>query len=115
MTAAAAATARDQGATLALEAEASRYELEAAVRKTARALPILTSDEVWNILREWGIREIAHPNAMGAAFLKAAREGIITPTDQVRRSARITAHRRKVTVWTSCIFSHPENLGSDHA
>lgn len=82
----------------------------AAVRKTARALPTFTSDEVWNILREWGIRQLAHPNAMDAAFLQAARAGIIQPTDQVRRSARITAHRRKVTVWASMIFPHPQNI-----
>ena len=65
--AAASAAARDAGATLALEAEAGKYELE-------------------------------------RAFLKAARKGIIGSTGQVRKSARVGAHRRNVQVLTSMVF-----------
>lgn len=93
---------RDAGAAAALDAEARKHELAWAVKKASQAFPTFTSDEVRDILKaELGIAGLDHPNALGAAFLAAARAGIIEPTDQVRRSTRDDAHRRKLTVWRS--------------
>ena len=107
MTAAAAAEARDAGATLALDAEIRKFELEWALTKAARSFPAFTSDEVHGILAELGITELAHPNALGAAFLQAARAGIIENTGRVQKSGRLGAHRRNIQVWKSLIFRHP--------
>lgn len=101
------AAARDAGAQLALQAEANAFELQAALSRAARNHAEFTSDEVWDILITWGIEELQHPNALGAQFLTAARAGIIEATDRSRRSSRINAHRRKVTVWRSLIHKEP--------
>lgn len=99
--------ARDQGASLALEAEAHKYELESAISWAARSLREFTSDEVHAWLDHQGITELAHPNAMGAALLVAARAGVIENTGRVRKSQRTGAHRRAVAIWRSMIFQPP--------
>jgi hypothetical protein len=104
MSAAAAADARDTGATLALEAEARKHELAWAISKAAKSYPEFTSDEVWRILREIGTTSLGHPNAMGATFLMAARQGIILNTGRVRKSIREGSNRRAVAIWQSLIL-----------
>lgn len=96
--------ARDTGATLALDAEVRRFEIEWAISKAARTLDAFTADEVWAILHLAGITELAHPNALGAGFLTAARAGIITNTGTTRKSSKAGAHRRALAVWRSKIF-----------
>lgn len=95
---------RDAGAALALQAEADRDALVAAIEHAAQHHGRFTSDEVWQALVAQGIYGLDHPNAMGAAFLACAKAGVIEPTDLVRRSTRPLAHRRKVTVWKSLTF-----------
>lgn len=109
-TAAQAADARDTGAALALEAEARKFELAWAISKAARSFPRFTSDEVRDILAEIGVHELQHPNALGGAFLQASAAGIIVSTDQVRRSTRMDARRRKLTVWQSTLCPQPPSL-----
>jgi hypothetical protein len=107
MAAAEAAAARDAGAGRALEAEARKHELAWALSKAARNFPLFTSDEVRDILAEIGVTTMDHPNALGGAFLQASASGIIEPTDQVRRSTRQDARRRKLTVWRSKLITQP--------
>lgn len=101
------AAARDAGAALALGAEDHAFELQAAISRAARDHAEFSSDEVWTILEGWGVEALEHPNALGAQFLAASRAGIIEATDRSRRSARVTAHRRKVTLWRSLIHKAP--------
>lgn len=96
--------ARDAGAALALEAEARKHELEQAISWAARSFREFTSDDVHAWLDHQGITELAHPNALGAQFLAAARAGIIEATGRVQKSGRTGAHRRAVQVWASRIF-----------
>ena len=96
---------RDEGATLALEAEARKFELAWAVTKAARALPEFTSDDVWHLLREIQVTSSEHPNALGAMFLVASRQGIIRNSGMVQKTIRLSSHRRAVTIWRSLIFN----------
>lgn len=96
----AGAIARDLGAAAALDAEARKHELAWAIRKAAQSFPEFTTDEVRDILAEIGVRELEHPNALSAAVLAAAREGIIEEVNKApRRSTRPEARRRKLTIW----------------
>lgn len=100
-----AAEARDTGAALALDAEARKYEIEWAISKAARSFPTFSSDEVHDILREIGVPELEHPNALGAAFLVAARAGIIKNTGRVRKSSRIQGRKRAIALWDSLVHT----------
>lgn len=98
------ATLRDAGASLALEAEDYKLALGRAITKAARTLPEFTAEDVREILADMGAADLDHPNAMGAAFLQAARAGIIDNTGRVTRAARTTSHRRAMAIWRSLIF-----------
>ena len=102
---------RDQGAEAARQAEERRYELDFAIAQAAVKREYLTSDDVWAVLAELEIVELHHPNAMGGAILRAARCGILEPTDRSQRSRRIGAHKRKLSVWRSTMFPR----GCSHA
>lgn len=98
---------RDAGARLALDAEINKFHLAWAITKAARSFPRFTSDEVRDILAEIGVHELEHPNALGGAFLVAARAGVIENMGRVRKSQRTGAHRRAVAIWRSMIFQAP--------
>lgn len=94
---------RDQGAARALEAEARKEDILAAIKRLAKTCRVFDSDQVWEVLAKKGIHKLHHPNAMGGAFLAAQAEGVIEPTDEVRHSNRPVANRRKVTLWRSLV------------
>lgn len=50
-----------------------------------------------------GLSEPSHPNAWGALFRSAAKEGWIEPTDEFKKSSIVSAHARMVRVWRSKI------------
>jgi hypothetical protein len=64
----------------------------------------VTSAEVWGILESHGITSLIRPNAVGAAFRRAAWNGLITETGRFRKSNRVSAHRRNVQVWKSLLY-----------
>lgn len=108
MSAAAGIIARDAGATLSLDAEILKYQLEWALSKAAKSLPYFTSDDMWKFLESIGVNSLDHPNALGGMFLQARKAGIIEPTGRVFKSIRTSAHRRNVQCWHSLIFPRPE-------
>ena len=57
-----------------------------------------TADDVWALIEPTGVTT-HEPNAMGAMFNQAQREGIITSDGMYRPSCRRKAHRRMVRVW----------------
>lgn len=57
-----------------------------------------TADDVWALIEPLGV-STHEPNAMGAMFNQAAREGIIESDGMYRPSCRRKAHRRMVRVW----------------
>jgi hypothetical protein len=64
----------------------------------------ITSDDAWKGLESAGITRLNHPNTMGAAFRAAATGGLIRPTGRIRKSCRVSGHRRNVQVWESQVF-----------
>lgn len=68
-----------------------------AVCEVADRLPDFTADDVWPLLERSG--ESTHEaSALGPVFLRAAREGIIEQTGQMRQT-RFARRHRKLTVW----------------
>jgi hypothetical protein len=69
-----------------------------AIRQLVAAGDPFTADEVWAMIEPLGVRT-HEPNAMGAVFNAAARDGLITSDGMYRPSCRRKAHRRMVRVW----------------
>jgi len=67
-----------------------------AVQLVALARFDFTSDEVWDTLGEDRPDE---PRALGSVMKAMARDGLIRPTGEYRKSARVDCHARPVAVW----------------
>lgn len=78
-----------------------RKEIARLIRLTAENHEFFTSDDIHSLAEECGLREPHHPNAWGAAFNMAARDGLIAPTGRFAPSERADAHARMVGVWKS--------------
>ena len=76
---------------------------ERAVRIIAREKQTLTSDDVWEWMRDMNV-EVREPRAMGAVMKNAARDAVILPINQWECSRRPVAHRRPVRLWKSLII-----------
>lgn len=96
---------RDEGAGQTTESEIQSYEIHAAIRKAATFHRVLTSDDVWAVLEAWEIKTLNHPNAMGAAFRRAANRGLIENTGTVWKSVRKGSRKRAIAVWKSAIYA----------
>lgn len=83
------------------EAEAAWMGAAAnAITTAAAAGQPFTSDEVWALLdtQHPGLAP-PDPRAMGVAFARIQRRGLIAPTPATRRSTRRTNHGRPIRVW----------------
>ena len=69
-----------------------------ALRQLVAAGEPFTADDVWAMIEPLGV-QTHEPNAMGAVFNAAARDGLITSDGMYRPSCRRKAHRRMVRVW----------------
>lgn len=74
-----------------------------AVRALARALPSLTTDDVWREVERTGM-STHEPRAMGAVMTRMARDRVIVSTNVTVESARPENHRRPIRVWRSLVF-----------
>ncbi len=94
---------RDEGIEKVIAtAEFSRCYI--AIATAAAQQPEITSDEVWTILEAVDVTSFLHPNAVGAAFRRAAGNGLITQTSRFRKSSRVSARRRNIQLWKSLIY-----------
>ncbi len=64
------------------------------IRQLAKESAFITTDEVWERMDA-----PPEPRAMGAAMRRAQREGIISPSNQVRNSNRPACHARPIRIW----------------
>jgi hypothetical protein len=103
LSAARSTAARDLGMQ-DLFADAEHNTVLFFISEAARKLKEITSDDAWKGLEASGIQSLDRPNTMGAAFRTAASQGLITATDRIRKSCRVSAHRRNVQVWRSLVF-----------
>ena len=76
---------------------------ERAVRVIARRKEFLTSDDVWEWLKDL---DVSTPDnrAMGSVFLNAARDRVIQPIQQWEISKRPACHMRPVRKWKSLVI-----------
>lgn len=74
-----------------------------AIRSLAVELDEFTTDDVWEWLYSMAIEAPHEPRALGAMMLQASRDGLISPTDRVRKSARPVCHANPKRVWRSNI------------
>lgn len=58
-----------------------------------------TTDEVWELLDEQGIRATHEPRALGAVIRMASKSGIIRATGQYVKSKRVECHGRPIMIW----------------
>jgi len=78
-----------------------RTAADAAIRMAARDFDDFTADEVWDIIeRDAGRFPDITPSALGPAFLRAAKAGVITKTGVTRLTKNPRRHR-DLTVWTA--------------
>lgn len=97
------AAARDIGIERVRGASAEWQEKALAViHQTALLLDDLTTDDVWGFLG----RGSEEGRAMGAAMRTAADRGWIERTNETRKSARVSCHRRDLRVWRSLLRRH---------
>lgn len=80
----------EKGAGKAWMAEALKY-----IELVSIARPDFTSDDLWFV----GLPQPPEPRALGAAFRKAARMGLVVATNSFRLSIRVACHRRPLRVW----------------
>lgn len=72
------------------------------LRDLARQKGSVTSNDLWELLDQRGIT--THDNrAMGALFLRAAREGLLVKTSETVPSTRKSRHAGDVRVWRSLV------------
>jgi hypothetical protein len=86
-----------------VEAASAEWQESAArvVRSLAATRAHLTTDDLWACPDLPRPRE---PRAMGAAMVRAARDGVLRRTDRSAESVRPECHRRFVRVWESLAF-----------
>lgn len=78
---------------------------EKALLCVARRQKLLTSDDVWDWLRDQPVKYTTHDNrAMGSIFRNADRDLLIKPLDKWQVTRRRVAHRRPVRVWRSLLI-----------
>ena len=70
----------------------------------ANQMSLLTSDDVWNELKNYPDVQTHQPAAMGAMFRKANSTGYIKPTDRFVASKRSVSHARPIRVWESKLW-----------
>lgn len=76
---------------------------EHGVRVVAARKQILSSDDVWEWLRDFDV-ETKDNRAMGGVMLNAHRDKVIAPLPQWRTSRRPACHSRPIRMWKSLVI-----------
>lgn len=79
-----------------------------AIRHVAEREYTFTTDDVQAVLDLAGIPAPDEGRAWGGAMRRAAREGVIAPTDTTRKSTQVRCHGRKKAVWLSLVYGGVE-------
>lgn len=76
-----------------------------AIAHLACELVEFTTDDVWQHLYDFAVPSPDEPRALGGAMQRAARLGVISPTDRIVQSERPACHARPVRVWRSLVLN----------
>jgi hypothetical protein len=93
---------RDEGVALVETADADaawRAWADGAIRWLATTRPTFSANDLAALQVDYGIAPPSHPNSVGAAFLRAARLGLIEKTGGIEQMRTAAAHARNVIVW----------------
>lgn len=71
------------------------------IQDLAEKLDKVTSDDVWEQLKNHPEVQTHQPSAMGAIFRKACNLNLISATDTFISSKRPSSHARPIRVWES--------------
>ena len=71
------------------------------IRQLALDKSTLTSDDVWNTLKNYPQVQTHQPSAMGAMFRRALSMELIVASEQFVLSKRPSSHARPIRVWQS--------------
>jgi hypothetical protein len=71
------------------------------IEEIAYKQPELSSLDVWRVYRG---PQPKHRRAMGAAFVRASRRGLISPTGKRILSGRASDHKQEIRMWRSNVF-----------
>ena len=70
-----------------------------ALNEVAKKREFFTTDDVQRIFPD----EPPEPRAWGPVMKRAAQKGLIEKTGRVRKSAKVSCHRREKAVWRSLV------------
>ncbi len=76
-----------------------RAEAMSAIRRCAADNPHFIVDDVWPYMPSWAWTHDSR--AMGPCMTRAAKEGVIAPTEEYRLSERVSSHRNPRRVWAA--------------
>lgn len=80
-----------------------KKQADFAIRSVATEHAEFSTDDVWQALHDLAVDMPHEPRALGAAMRRAAKDGIIAPTNRTVNSARPECHCRPVRIWESRI------------
>ena len=81
-----------------------KHLVDTAIHTFARTNSEFTSEHIWAYLESIGAT--THENrAMGAAFQRAAKKGLITKTNRTVPAQRKSRHSGDVRIWTSNVYA----------
>jgi hypothetical protein len=96
---------RDEGIERAYRAALEEWKVEArrAIDDVAHMRDHFTTDAVWTLLDRRGVEPPREPRAIAGVLRGAVRDGVISPTSELRQSVIPRGHRRRVLVYLSCV------------
>jgi hypothetical protein len=74
------------------------------IREVATLKAEFTTDDVWLRLKLYVNAATHEPRAMGAAMLRASKDGICQPLMRFEQSGRASCHNRPIRVWKSLLL-----------
>lgn len=72
-----------------------------SIKELAQLKATITSDDVWERLKNYPNVQTHQPSAMGAMFKRASSLQLISSTDTFVQSKRPSSHARPIRVWKS--------------
>ena len=81
-----------------------KHLVDTAIDKYARTCHEINSELIWDYLASIGATT-HEPRAMGAAFQRAAKKGLILKTDRTIPAQRKSRHAGDIRVWSSLVYT----------
>ena len=87
-----------------------RTKADDAIKETAFRHYSFTSDEVWEVLDEWGVPRPPEARALGPAMTRAAKNGYMEPLSSFRPSRRPELHASPRRLYRSRLYGEDSRM-----